>query len=232
MNLVKPGYEIISELPENPVEFLKVIERAARVCYKSEGLIKDDGSSAEKLVRGLIKSNHTAMLEHQSLSVIFTVDRGVSHELVRHRLASFAQESTRYCSYNGDKFGNQISVIDISGGLGLDPKATNMDHEKFQLILDIWEEAMIRAEDSYMKLLNVGCSPQIARGVLPQSLKTEIVVTANLREWRHILSLRACDATGPAHPQIKEVMVPLLKELHSKIPVVFDDLYELLPKAE
>lgn len=154
MQVVSAGYEILDTL--NGEEILKKIERVARVCYKSEDKITD--GSAEKMVKALIKRGHEAMLEHFSFSVKFIVDRGVSHELVRHRVASFAQE---------------------------------------------------------------------ARAVLPNSLKTEVVMTANLREWRHFFSLRACGNTGKPHPQMLEVAVPLLKEVKSFIPVVFDDLEPL-----
>lgn len=213
MQIIKAGYEIMD--PLNGAEILKKIENVARVCYKSEDKIGE--GTAEKMVRALIKSNHLAMLEHFSFSVKFIVDRGVSHEIVRHRVASFAQESTRYCNY-GSK-GGEITVIEPCY---LDVDAVDVEH--WHKKYTAWESACMEAEDSYLMMLNAGSTPQEARAVLPTSLKTEIVMTANLREWRHFFSLRACGATGKPHPQMLEVSVPLLKELKELIPVVFDDL--------
>lgn len=208
MQIVKAGYEILD--PLNGEEILKKIERVARVCYKSEEKIGED--TAEKMVRALVKSKHEAMLEHFSFSVKFTVDRGVSHELVRHRVASFAQESTRYCNYGHE---GEITVIK--------PLYLTDCGEDYNL----WRKACVVAEKQYLDMLAYGFSPQEARAVLPNSLKTEVVMTANLREWRHFFSLRACGSTGKPHPQMLEVAVPLLKEVKSLIPVVFDDLEPL-----
>lgn len=210
MQLVKAGYEILDTL--NGEEILKKIEKVARVCYKSEDKITD--GSAERMVKALVKSKHEAMLEHFSFSVKFICDRGVSHEIVRHRVASFAQESTRYCNY-GTK-GGEITVIEPIWLVG-----------KNVLEWSSWEEAVRVSEYQYLELLDNGYTPQEARAVLPNSLKTEVVMTANLREWRHFFSLRACGTTGKPHPQMLEVAVPLLKEIKSLIPVVFDDLEPL-----
>ena len=204
MIITKAGYEIIDEL--NGDEILKKLERIARVCYKSEYKIKE--GSAERIERALIKNGHEAMLEHYSFSVKFTVDRGISHEIVRHRLASFAQESTRYCNYSGDG----ITVIEP------------LYLEKGTTLYKVWNNLCQEAEDTYIAMLGVGSKPQEARAVLPTCLKTEVVMTANLREWRHFFKLRALELTGKAHPQMVEVALPLLKELQGKIPVVFDDL--------
>ena len=204
MKVITPSYEIISKL-DGP-ELLREIERIGRVCYKSEDKITED--SAPKFVAMIIKRGHEAMLEHGSaISVKFTVDRGVSHEMVRHRIASFAQESTRYCNYGSGKFGNEITVI---APLGL--TAAQYDY---------WYTTCGVIEHSYLTMLNDGLSPQMARSVLPNSLKTEIVITANPREWRKIFSLRTPEA---AHPQMREVMIPLLKELQGLVPVLFDDI--------
>nr|DAU27481.1 MAG TPA: Thymidylate synthase complementing protein [Caudoviricetes sp.] len=208
MQVVSAGYEILDTL--NGEEILKKIERVARVCYKSEDKITD--GSAEKMVKALIKRGHEAMLEHFSFSVKFIVDRGVSHELVRHRVASFAQESTRYCNYGHE---GEITVIK--------PLYLSDCGEDY----NIWRKACVVAEKQYLDMLAYGFSPQEARAVLPNSLKTEVVMTANLREWRHFFSLRACGTTGKPHPQMLEVTVPLLKEIKSLIPVVFDDLEPL-----
>lgn len=205
MRVVQAGYEILDTL--NGEEILKKIERVARVCYKSEDKIGE--GTAERMVKALIKRGHEAMLEHFSFSVKFTVDRGVSHELVRHRVASFAQESTRYCNYGHE---GEITVIK--------PLYLSDCGEDYNL----WRKVCVVAEKQYLDMLAYRFSPQEARAVLPNSLKTEVVMTANLREWRHFLSLRACGSTGKPHPQMLEVAVPLLKELRERVPVVFDDL--------
>lgn len=208
MQAIKPYTQIYKDFDGQKV--LQKIEAAARTCYKSEGKIQE--GSATKLVAGLIKSGHEAMLEHASVTVKFVVDRGISHELVRHRLASFAQESTRYCNYSKDDFGSEITFI-IPDYLEYKSEGWN-----------IWKESMKQAEDAYFKMLDFGLSPQQARAVLPNSLKTEVVMTANLREWRHFFKLRALGTTGKPHPQMLEVAVPLLEDMKNLIPVVFDDL--------
>lgn len=208
MQAIKPYTQIYKDFDGQKV--LQKIEAAARTCYKSEGKIQE--GSAAKLVAGLIKSGHEAMLEHASVTVKFVVDRGISHKLVRHRLASFAQESTRYCNYSKDDFGSEITFI-IPDYLEYKSEGWN-----------IWKESMKQAEDAYFKMLDFGLSPQQARAVLPNSLKTEVVMTANLREWRHFFKLRALGTTGKPHPQMLEVAVPLLEDMKNLIPVVFDDL--------
>ncbi len=201
MRLVKPSYEIRS-LPS-----LDSIEDAGRTCYKSEG---DD---PEGFCRKIIKREHESVLEHESVSVRFIIDRGVSHELVRHRLCAFSQESTRYCDYGG---GHVVFVIppwvDIEPGEYNSPMAGLAD--------SVWFAAMLHLETEYKRLRLMGWPPQQARSVLPNSLKTEIVVTANIREWRHIFKLRTASA---AHPQMREVMIPLQEELRKLVPVVFDE---------
>ncbi len=209
MKIVKPTYEILTKISERGIEELKHIEKIGRVCYKSEDKITDDGESAKKFVSMIINRGHEAMLEHSSLSVKFIVDRGVSHELVRHRIASFAQESTRFCNYSKDKFGNEITVI------------KPCFWEENTGFYDCWEAACEQAEKYYFELLNGGATLQEARTVLPNSLKTEITITANYREWRNFFKLRTARA---AHPQMREVTVPLLNELKTLIPVIFDDI--------
>jgi thymidylate synthase (FAD) len=205
MKIIKPSHTV--ETPLNGDYILKHIERAGRTCYKSEHAITPD--SAEKFVANIIKRGHESVLEHFSFTVRFVCDRGVSHELVRHRLASFSQESTRYANYSDERFGTEITVIEPCF-LGRDTCGYST-----------WKASCEAAEASYFRMLEWGCTPQEARSVLPNSLKTEVVVTANLREWRHILRLRTSRA---AHPQIREIMVPLLKELREIIPAVFDDI--------
>ena len=221
MKSLKAGYEILIPISENGLAELQQIERIGRVCYKSEGKITQDGESARKFVKMLIDRGHEAMLEHSSLSVKFTVDRGVSHEIVRHRIASFAQESTRYVNYSLDKFGSEVNYIDLEGGIRLDNKMKEMDGETVAAILAQWREAMTQAEAHYMKMLELGATPQIARSVLPNSTKTELTVTANYREWRNFFKLRT---EKTAHPQMREVTIPLLNELKAKLPVIFEDI--------
>ena len=208
MQAIKAYTQIYNDFDRQKI--LEKIEQVARTCYKSEGKIQE--GSAAKMVASLIKSGHEAMLEHVSVTVKFVVDRGISHELVRHRLASFAQESTRYCNYSKDDFGSEITFIIPEY---LDYKSAGWN---------TWKETMKACEDSYFKLLDIGLTPQEARAVLPNSLKTEVVMTANLREWRHFFKLRALGTTGKPHPQMLEVTVPLLEDFKQMIPVVFDDL--------
>lgn len=219
MKIIKAGYEILKPDPIDGIDILKHLERCARTAYKSEDKITEDGESAKKMIKRLIQSGHESTLEHGGMTIKFTVDRGVSHEIVRHRLASYTQESTRYCSYNKDKFGNEITVIKPCF---LD---YSFDENGFysSAKTEEWETACEDAEQRYFTLLTFGASPQEARSVLPNSLKTEVVMTANWREWRHFLKLRSAP---DAHPQIREVAIPLLEELHEKIPVLFDDIWE------
>lgn len=221
MRILKPQHVIIGKDQIEGHKILKHIEKIARTCYKSEDLINDE--SAEKMIKKLIKMNHLAMIEHASVSVLFTCDRGVTHEIVRHRVASYAQESTRYVNYSKDKFGNEIGYIDIAGGIALDTKMKDLPVETIDAIISEWHQACIDAEKHYMKILELGATPQIARSVLNNSTKSDINVTMNLREWRHFFELR-CDT--PAHPQMRELVIPLLKEMSEVIPIVFDDLVE------
>lgn len=207
MKIIAPSHEILYMSDGESV--LKQIELAGRTCYKSEDRITPD--SAKKFVKRILDSGHHSVIEHINITVRFICDRGVTHELVRHRLASYSQESTRYANYSKDKFGNEITVIK--------PFFWSKDSSEYRE----WLKAMENAEEAYMKLIELGASPEQARSVLPNSLKTEIVMTCNIREWRHVLNLRCSQA---AHPQMREVMLPLLVEFHEKLPVLFDDLYE------
>jgi thymidylate synthase (FAD) len=220
MRVIKPYFEILTPFSVGGIEELQKIEKAARTCYKSEDKIDNKGESAKKLVAALIKSGHEAMLEHSQLSVKFVVDRGISHELVRHRLFSFAQESSRYVNYSKDKFGNEITFIEP-----IFYQATEKHFKDAALIdrYEEWTEACQDAEKSYFRLLQMGASAQEARNVLPNSTKTEIVVTGNYREWRNFFKLRVDKA---AHPQMREVTIPLLHVLKGMIPIVFDDIHE------
>jgi thymidylate synthase (FAD) len=205
MRLVDPYAEVFRDFDGK--EVLKKIEMCGRVCYKSEGKIEE--GSAERFVAALIKRGHEAVLEHASVTVRFVVDRGVSHEIVRHRLASYCQESSRYCNYAKYEFGSEVTFVK--------PFYLEEGTESYKT----WKIAMSFAEDAYLDLLSEGCRPEEARAVLPNSLKTELVMTANLREWRTFFKLRTANA---AHPQMREVARPLLDEMKSLIPVVFDDI--------
>jgi thymidylate synthase (FAD) len=209
LNIIQQGFEILT--PINGDEMLKRIELAGRVCYKSEGKIAD--GSCVKFVKGVIKRGHESVIEHESVSVRFICDRGTSHEIVRHRIASFSQESTRYCNYGCDEAGCAFVEPNFKSWLGYGWKET--------LLRVIWRNAMELAEQSYLKLLSLGAPPQEARAVLPNSLKTEVVMTCNLREWRHFFRLRT---TKAAHPQLRGLAILLLREFQSKIPAVFDDI--------
>lgn len=199
MKYIKPSYEIMTPIDGNYI--LRFIERVGRTCYKSEGKITED--SASKFVAGLIKRGHEAMIEHYSLTVRFIVDRAAANEITRHRLASFAQESTRYC-----KYGDNIEVI---------PPVGYEDNAAYDTGVDV-------ACYAYQHMIDDGITPEIARDVLPLSLKTELVMTANLREWRHFFKLRAEGVTGKPHPKLLAVTVPLLNELKTKLPIIFDDI--------
>lgn len=191
---------------------LRIIESAGRVCYKSEDKITDD--SAEAFVRRLIRSGHESVLEHASLRARIICDRGVSHELVRHRLASYSQESTRYCNYSQGKHGHEITVIEPAW---LASEAAGHNARV------VWWSAMVSAEQAYFHLLDLGWTPQQARSVLPNSLKTEVVMTANIREWRHFFQLRCSKA---AHPQMQEVAAQLLAQAAQIAPALFEDIIE------
>ena len=205
MRIIKPKVKLIT--PINGDIILKRLEECGRVCYKSEHKITED--SAPAFVSRIIQSGHEAVLEHCSFTVKFICDRGVSHEIVRHRLASYCQESTRYCNYSKSEFGWQITVIE--------PCYLEKGSEPYH----VWKRSCDRSETEYFALLDLGLKPQEARAVLPNSLKTEVVMTANIREWRHFLKLRCSPA---AHPQMREVALMLLNKVKAKVPVCFDDI--------
>lgn len=221
MKVVNQSFEILTPISDGGIEELKAIEEVARTCYKSESLITEDGESAKKMVRNLIAHGHEAMLEQVDIRVRFTTDRGVSHEIVRHRLASYGQESTRYCNYSKGKFGNEITCINLMNGMRLDTKMCDMPSEKLGEIYAEWYAAMCDAEKHYMRMLDMGCTPQMARSVLPNSLKTELNMKANVREWRNFFKLRCSEA---AHPQMREIACALLAEFKARLPILFDDI--------
>lgn len=211
MKIIKPSVAIMT--PIDGMDILRRIEWIGRTCYKSELKMTED--SAIGFIGNILKRGHESVLEHASITVKFICDRGVSHEIVRHRLASYSQESTRYCNYSADKFGQEITVI---LPCFFD---TEMGTASNSFVYDEWKRACERAEEAYFKLLDLGATPQQARAVLPNSLKTEVVMTANMREWLHFLKLRTA---REAHPQMREVAIPLLKIFREKIPVIFDGI--------
>ena len=209
---IKSSYEILTDISEGGLEELKLIEKACRVCYKSEDKITDDGESAKALIKSCLGRGHESPIEHSILTVKFVCDRGVTHEMVRHRLASYSQESTRYCNYSKDKFGNEITFVLPDSYFDDDG---NLINEECALV-----EACRDAETHYFRMINdEHKTPQEARAVLPQCLKAEIIMSANYREWRHFFELRCSKA---AHPDIRKLACGLRDELRERIPVIFD----------
>jgi len=205
MRVVNAGHEILTPIDRD--EALKRIEIAGRTCYKSEGKITETSSSS--FVRMLVEQGHEAMIEHYGMTVRFVCDRGVSHEIIRHRIASYGQESTRYVNYSKGKFGSEITVI------------KPLFYEEGSDNYNLWYESMLQSEKAYMALVANGSSAQEARSVLPNSLKTEMIATMNMRAWRHFLRLRTA---SNAHPQTREIARPLLAELRGKLPELFEDI--------
>lgn len=210
MKLIKPSFEIL-EMTD-----IGLIEKAGRTCYKSEERMTEN--SAEAFIRQMDERGHHAMLEHSFASVRVVCDRGVMHEIVRHRLFAYAQESTRYCDYRKDKFGKQVTFIlppwvDIEEGVyskeNIPAFSTDADKK--------WFVSCFTAESSYFDLLLGGWTAQQARSVLPNSLKTEIVISGNFREWKHFFTLRTAHA---AHPQMREIAIPICEEFEKRIPSI------------
>jgi thymidylate synthase (FAD) len=220
MKTVKANYEIL--LPVEPAVILKHLERCGRVCYKSEELITDE--SAEVFVKNIRTRKHFSVLEHFGITVIFTVDRGVTHELVRHRIASYSQESTRFCNYGKGKFGNQVTYIDIENGIDTCPVTGKLPLAARVAILSEWQDACIDAEKHYFNMLELGASPQIARSVLNHSTKADIATTFNLREWGYVFGMRDEGVAGTPHPQMIEVMRPLHIEFIKLFPSIYAQL--------
>jgi thymidylate synthase (FAD) len=210
MKIINPNIKgIIFHIPEGYESIEEFIEAVGRTCYKSEDKITY--GSANDFVERLNAKGHHAMLEHAIATVRIEADRGLTHELVRHRLASYAQESTRWCNYSKGKFQRQITVIQQPG----------MTPEQEQ----IWRQAMLTAETYYMTLIDTGVPAEIARSVLPIGLKSEIVITANLREWMHIFRLRCSPA---AHPIIRGIMWEALRFFSQKVPSIFQPFVDEL----
>lgn len=212
MKIIKQYVELEEKL--NGKELLEKIERAGRTCYKSEDLAKE--GSAERFVRNIIKSGHESVIEHVSISVRIITNRGNSHEIVRHRIASYSQASTRYCSYNKDKFGNELTFIEP-----IFDKKHNTNEEEY---MKEWVSCMREIEKTYLNMTNNGVLAEYARDVLPNSLETEIVCTMNLRAWRNFLKLRM---SKNAHPQIRDIAFKIFDIFYKELPVVFEDLLDI-----
>lgn len=211
MKIINPRVEQPNDnVPLLPAKYLySLVEAAGRTCYLSERV---EGDTTEDFIKRLIKRKHWSVLEHASISLRFICDRGVTHELVRHRLASYSQESTRYCNYSKGKFGNEITVIK--------PCFWEENSPEYQM----WKRACYFSEVMYIDLLNEGATPQQARSVLPNSLKTEIVVTMNVREWRHFLEMRLVGIAGTPHPQMVELAKLAYDILVDHYPLFFEDI--------
>ena len=197
MKVIEPSVYLEQKLDADSI--MRHIEKAGRVCYKSEGHISDN--SAENFIKKILIQGHESVIEHVSVTFHVVCDRGVTHEIVRHRIASYSQESTRYCNYSQDKFGKELTFIK--------PCFWNEGSENYAL----WKALMLDIEKKYFELLDKGATPQQARSILPNSLKTEIIITMILREWRHFLKLRT---SKEAHPQMRQVAIMIYK--------VFNDL--------
>lgn len=189
------------------LKIMKNIERACRTCYRSEDKITDD--SYKKLITNCINRGHESVMEHEKITVRMICDIGVYKDLTRHRFGSFSIESTRYCSYNKDKFGNQIKVIEPVNI----PKDTGM--------YKLWEETMQSIENNYMNMAQCGATPDQLRMILPHSTAAEVTMTCNIREWRHIFSLRCAKMT---HPSIRQILIPLLLYFKQEMPYLFNDI--------
>lgn len=205
MKIIEPYFEFLDEIDGKKI--LQKIEKMGRVCYKSEDKITDD--SAKIFIASILKNGHESVIEHEKISVRIVCDRGVSHEIVRHRIASYSQESTRYCNYCNEKFGKELTLIK--------PVFWEFGSEEYNQ----WYMAMQGIEETYNRLIEMGAKPQEARTVLPNSLKTEIVVTMNLREWRHFFKLRT---SIKAHPQMREIACNMLNAFKERLPIIFDDI--------
>ncbi len=203
MRIVKP-YVIVEKF--DGVQVMKRIERACRTCYRSEGKITED--SYKNLIKNCINRGHESVLEHEKVTVRIYNDIGSYKDLTRHRFASFSVESTRYCSYDKDKYGNEISFMD----------PVYIEDEK---VYEVWKKTMQDIENSYLEMKKLGATTDMCRNILPHSTAAEYTMTANIREWKHIFELRA---NNHVHPAIRQVMIPLLKYFKEQMPDIFGDI--------
>jgi len=188
------------------INIMKKLERACRTCYRTEGSVTED--SYKKLLTNCITRGHESVLEHEKVTVRIYCDVGSYKDLTRHRFASFSVESTRYCSYDKDKYGNELTFMNPS---------YIEDKEKYET----WKNTMAEIEKGYMKMKELGATTDMCRNLLPHSAAGEYTMTANIREWKHILSLRA---NNHVHPAIRQVMIPLLKYFQKEMPEIFGDI--------
>ena len=219
MKIIQPQV-LVPQDNFNP-NLLKKLERYTRVCYKSEGKMQPEGDP--DFLKSKLTMGHESVIEHEKATVMFVVDRGISHEIVRHRIAAYSQESTRYCNYSNKKFGNEITVIEpffFDKNKVISNECFG-NYDDYCSMYDIWKNSCEDIEFNYFRLIANGATAQEARSILPNSLKTEIVVTYNMREWRHFFKLRCSSA---AHPQMRQVAIPLLLMFKERLSVLFDDI--------
>lgn len=207
VKIIEPSFEILTPIDGNQI--LKHIEKCGRTCYQSYENETEGTSSAEKMIKMLIKMGHESVLEHFLITIKAKIDVGNYKDLTRHRFASFSIESTRFCNYSKGKFGNELTVI----------SPCNMD--KSSGIYHIWLKTMNDIEKAYIDMSEMGAKPDQLRMILPHSLAAEVTMSANLREWRHIFKMRCQKA---AHPSVRQIMLQVLNEFKKQIPVIFDDL--------
>ena len=209
VKIAAPKVEVLTPLDGDAI--LKHLELCARNCYIHIvwQMMWKGADSARQMVRKLLELGHEAMIEHYNLTVKLTCDMGVYKDLTRHRHVSYAIESTRYCNYSKGKFGNELTVMK--------PCHIKEGTPEYQ----IWLSTMETIEKNYNAMAELGCKPDQLRMLLPHSIKADVIMTANLREWRHIFKLRCAPA---AHPTVQEVMKMLLGTLKREIPVIFDDI--------
>lgn len=203
MKIIKPLIEVEDY---DGIRIMKNIERACRTCYRSEGMITDD--SYKRLLTNCLNRGHESVLEHEKITVRMTCDIGVYKDLTRHRFGSFSIESTRYCNYGKDKFDNEIKFID----------PCNMDKKE---LFNEWYSACTEIEQRYLKMAELGATPDQMRMILPHSTAAQVTMTCNIREWRHILDLRTKKMT---HPAIRQILIPLLLKFKKDMPELFSDI--------
>ena len=203
MKIIKPLIEVEDY---DGIRIMKNIERACRTCYRSEGMVTDD--SYKRLLTNCLNRGHESVLEHEKITVRMTCDIGVYKDLTRHRFGSFSIESTRYCNYGKDKFDNEIKFID----------PCNMDEKE---LFNEWYSACTEIEQRYLKMAELGATPDQMRMILPHSTAAQVTMTCNIREWRHILDLRTKKMT---HPAIRQILIPLLLKFKKDMPELFSDI--------
>lgn len=219
MKIIDPSIQVEEY---NPIKIMKNIERACRTCYRSEGLITDE--SYKSLIKNCINRGHESVLEHEKITIRMTCDIGVYKDLTRHRAGTaFSIESTRWCNYGKDKFDNEIKFIKpvfyVDSWSDKNYEGSQMDEDEYKSYL--WYDCMEEIEDKYITMSNAGCKPDELRMILPHSTAAQVTMTCNIREWRHILSLRCAPMT---HPAIRQLLIPLLLKFKEDMPELFNDI--------